>query len=76
MPKTDAERSAAYRQRRSGLVTELRESVAGLEAALADRERQLADALAEVERLSSVACHHPAEAVEAGTCRACGQDIW
>jgi hypothetical protein len=76
MAKTDAERSAAYRERRSGRVAELRASVATLEAVLADRERQLGEALAEVERLLGAQCRHPAEAVDAGTCRACGADIW
>lgn len=76
MAKTDAQRSAAYRQRRGRRVADLVASEARLRASVADLERQLGDALAEVERLSSAGCKHPAEAVQGGTCQACGSDLW
>lgn len=70
MAQTTAQRQQAWRQRRAAEAVELRSRVA-------DLEDRLADALAEVERLSAgPRCRHPAEAVDGGTCRACGEDIW
>ena len=65
MPKTDAERQQAWRDRRARLITTLEQENA-----------RLRDSLAEAERLASTACRHPAVAVEAGTCHACGSDVW
>jgi hypothetical protein len=76
MPQTGAQRQSAYRARRAALIGELRSRVAILETGLADSARQLAEARADVERLSSAQCRHPAEAVDGGTCRACGADVW
>ena len=56
MPKTDAERQQAWRDRRARLITTLEQENA-----------RLRDSLAEAERLASTACRHPAVAVEAGT---------
>jgi hypothetical protein len=36
----------------------------------------LADALAELERRDLQACRHPVGAVDGGTCRACGNEVW
>jgi predicted nucleic acid-binding Zn-ribbon protein len=49
---------------------------ARLHVELADVRAQLADARGETERLTGQACKHPAAAVDAGHCRACGNDIW
>jgi hypothetical protein len=65
MPKTDAERQQAWRDRRTRLITTLKQENA-----------RLRDALAEAEQLAAAACKHPAAAVDGNHCRACGTDIW
>ena len=70
MPKTGAERQQAWRDRRARLIAALEQENAQLRA-------DLADALAETERLATQQCRHPAAAVDGGTCRACrSEDIW
>ena len=74
---TGAERQARYLARRATAERELRGEAGVLRSQVATLERDLADALAEVERLSSgPKCRHPAEAVQGGTCGLCGADIW
>jgi len=65
MPKTDAERQRAWRDRRARLIATLKQENA-----------RLRDALTEAERLASAACKHPAAAIDADHCRACDTDIW
>jgi hypothetical protein len=65
MPKTDAERQQAWRDRRARLIDTLKQENA-----------RLRDALTEAERLTMQACKHPAAAVDGGTCHACGTDVW
>ena len=66
MPKTDAERQRAWRDRRARLI-----------ATLQAENALLRDALAEAERLATTACQHPAAAVDAGHCHACdADDVW
>jgi hypothetical protein len=69
MPKTDAERQQAWRDRRARLIATLKQENARLRA-------DLADALAEAGRLAAHQCKHPAAAVDGGTCHACGTDVW
>ena len=76
MPKTNAERQAAYRLRRAEHTAALEAEVAQLRAKLHDARTDLAATLGEAERLASTACRHPAAAVDGGTCRACGTEIW
>jgi hypothetical protein len=83
MPKTGAERQAAYRQRRAEAAAvleaeagRLRADVAGLRAELGTVRGQLAAARDESERLAGRRCKHPAEAMDGGTCRACGTEVW
>jgi hypothetical protein len=65
MPKTDAERQQAWRDRRARLIATLRQENA-----------RLRDALTEAERLTAQQCKHPAAAVDGGHCHARGTDIW
>ena len=67
--KTTAERQRAFRQRQA-------DRIATLEVELADVRSQLADALTDAERLAAQQCKHPAAAVDAGHCHACGSDVW
>jgi hypothetical protein len=76
MPKTNAQRQQAWRQRRAGHTAALKAEVAQLRAELNDARTDLAAALGEAERLALTACMHPAGAVDGGTCRACGAEIW
>ena len=69
MPKTHAERQRDYRQRQA-------DRIACLEAGLAETRAQLAEALAEIDRLSGRSCQHPSGAVDdTGTCQLCGADL-
>ena len=65
MPKTDAERQQAWRDRRARLI-----------ATLEQENARLRDALTDAERLTMHPCKHPAAAIDAGHCHACGTDIW
>jgi hypothetical protein len=76
MPKTNAERQQAWRQRRAGRIAALETEAAELRTEAAVLRTDLAAALDEAERLASTACRHPAGAVDGGTCRACGTDVW
>ena len=76
MPTTDAQRQRAGRQRRAARLADLEAEAAELRAELVGVRTDLDDALAEVERLAGTQCKHPAGAVDAGTCRACGTEIW
>jgi DNA repair exonuclease SbcCD ATPase subunit len=76
MPLSNAERQQAFRQRRARALKDARAEIDRLRRQLAEAQQDLDGALAEVERLSSAQCKHPAEAVDGGTCRACGQDVW
>jgi hypothetical protein len=69
MPKTNADYQREHRQRRA-----LR--LAQLEAEKTELQADLTGALAEIERLSTTQCRLPAAAVDAGTCRACGSEVW
>jgi hypothetical protein len=69
MPKTNADYQREHRQRQACRLTALE----------AERDRlrtDLAAALGEAQRLALTACRHPSAAVDGGTCRACGQDVW
>jgi hypothetical protein len=74
--KTIAERQRAFRQRQADRTAALEAANAELRAAADGLRADLADALAEAERLAAQQCRHPAAAVEAGTCHACDTDIW
>jgi hypothetical protein len=65
MPKTDAERQQARRDRRARLIATLKQENA-----------RLRDALAEAERLAAQQCKQPAAAVDGGHCHACDGDVW
>ena len=76
MPKTNAERQQAWRQRRTRRLTALEAETAELRAQAGILRADLAAALAEAEQLAAAACRHPAGAVDGGTCRACGTEVW
>jgi hypothetical protein len=69
MAATIAERQRAFRRRQT-------ERIATLEQENAQLRTDLADALAETERLAAQQCKHPAAAVDGGRCHACSTDIW
>jgi hypothetical protein len=69
MPKTNADYQREHRDRRTRRLAQLETENAQLRVGLAD-------ALAELERLTASQCRHPAAAVDSGTCRACGTDVW
>jgi len=69
MAMTTAERQRAFRRRQTDRITTLERENARLRA-------DLAGVLAEAERLAAQQCRHPAAAVDSGTCRACGTDLW
>ena len=71
MPKTNAERQSAWRQRRAGRIAALEAEAADLRAETGILRADLATALDEAERLAEAACKHPAGAVDGGTCQAC-----
>jgi hypothetical protein len=82
-PMTSAERQRVFRERQVRRQAELEQANSALYTELADTRRQLAtaraalaDANAEIERLSALACKHPAAAVDGGRCQACGSDVW
>jgi len=60
MPKTNAERQQAWRQRRAGRIAALETEAAELRTEAAVLRTDLAAALDEAERLASTACRHPA----------------
>jgi hypothetical protein len=76
MGKTTAERVQAYRVRQREALDEARMLLAQArderDAALAECER-LREAL---EQSQARECRHPAQVVQGGTCRACGQEVW
>jgi hypothetical protein len=76
MAKTSAERQRDYRERHARRVARLEAVVADLGRQLATAEAGLESALAENERLAAMTCRHPAGAVDGGTCRACGAEVW
>jgi hypothetical protein len=76
MPRTNAEHQREHRQRQARRLADLEATAAGYEAIVADLTAQLEAALAEVDRLAALACRHPAGAVDGGTCRACGAEVW
>ena len=75
MAKTHAERQRDYRLRQKRHESELLREQARLRAENERLRQDLAGALAEAERLSALACKHPAGAVDGGRCHACGSDI-
>lgn len=86
MAKTHAERQREYRDRVARRLAEEHAEderrIGVLEAALVrvsverdDARREAEGLAAEVERLSALACRHPAAAVEGGHCHACGADV-
>jgi hypothetical protein len=76
MPKTNAERQWAWRQRRAGRIAALEAQAAELRTEAGVLRADLAAALGEAERLALTACRHPAAAVDGGHCHACGTDVW
>jgi hypothetical protein len=76
MPKTHAERQRTWRQRRAGRIAALEAEAAEMRTELDSTRTDLAAALDEAERLASTACRHPAGAIDGGTCRACGTEVW
>jgi hypothetical protein len=66
---TTAEPQRAFRRRQT-------ERIATLEQEHARLRADLADALAESERLAAQQCRHPATAVDDGHCHACGRGVW
>jgi hypothetical protein len=82
-PLTGAERQRDWRERHARRTVELERAYDSIKAENAELRKQLtalkavlADALADNERLTKPQCRHPAEAVDGGTCRACGTDLW
>jgi hypothetical protein len=69
MPKTNADYQREHRQRQARRLAELETENAELHA-------DLTGALADVERLTASQCRHPAAAVDAGHCHACGTEVW
>lgn len=76
MARANAEYQRDWRQRRAERVAVLERETAGLRRLLADAQADLATALADNERLAAAQCRHPAGAVDGGTCRACGSEVW
>ena len=75
MPKTNAEYHREHRQRQARRLAELEAENATLRTQLNSIRAELA-ALAESERLAATQCKHPSAAIDGGTYRACGQDVW
>jgi hypothetical protein len=76
MARSNAERQQAYRDRAADRAADADAEIARLRAALEDAHRQLAAALAEVDRLTGNLCKHPAGAVVDGVCQLCGAECW
>jgi hypothetical protein len=76
MPKTNAQRQQAWRQRRTDRIAALETETAQLRTEASVLRADLAAALDEAEQLASAACKHPAGAVDGTTCRACEREIW
>jgi hypothetical protein len=76
MPKTNAERQQAWRHRRAARIAALETEAAQLRAEDDALREELDDALAECERLAATQCKHPSAAIDGGTCRACGTEVW
>ena len=68
MAMTTAEWQRAFRRRQI-------ERIATLEQENARLRADLAHALTETQRLAAQKCQHPAAAVDAGHCHACGTDV-
>jgi hypothetical protein len=62
MPKTNAERQQAWRQRRTGRIAAVETEAAQLRAEDDALRADLDAALAEIERLSAAQCKHPSAA--------------
>jgi hypothetical protein len=76
MPKTNAQYQAEHRQRQALRLAELEARCTAVEAERDRLQADLAAAQDECERLDAMACRHKAAAVDGGTCRACGTEIW
>jgi hypothetical protein len=78
MPKTNAGYQREHRQRQARRLAALETRCAALEAENTALRAELDDAHAEIAHLTATAtqCRHPAAAVDGGTCRACGAEIW
>jgi hypothetical protein len=63
-------------QRQADRTAALEAQIAELHTENSILRADLADALAKTERLASTACKHPAGAIDSGTCRACGTEVW
>jgi hypothetical protein len=75
MAKTNADYQREHRERQARRLVRLEETNEWLIAELEGTRAELADAVAENERLTALACRHPAGAVEGGHCHACGADV-
>jgi hypothetical protein len=74
--KTIAERQHGWRQRRTARITALETETAQLRTQASALRAELDAALAECERLAATQCKHPSGAIDGGTCRACGTEVW
>ncbi len=76
MPMTAAERQRNCRRRAGERLASLEAEVTDLSVRLAAAVLERDAAVAEAERLSGLACRHPAGAVDGSRCLACGADVW
>jgi hypothetical protein len=76
MPKTNAERQQAWRQRRDTRIAALEAEAAQLRAGDDALRADLDAALAECERLAANQCKHPSGAIDSDHFRACGTNLW
>ena len=77
MPKSNADYQREHRERRGRRIAELEAENTDLRAEAEGLRMALADAEAEIERLSKPPCPHPSERMKAdGTCGDCGEDMY
>jgi hypothetical protein len=76
MQRSNADYQREHRQRRARRLAELEASAAEHDVIVATLTAERDAALAEVERLSGLACKHPSAVVLDGCCRACGAEVW
>jgi hypothetical protein len=76
MPKTNADYQREHRQRQARRLAALETANTALQAELDNTRAALDAALGEAQRLALTTCRHPAVAVGAGVCMACGSEVW